>query len=70
MNINGDDKNVFPYLNYNERLRMDVSRLDQWEIVFAHADTLGMFLHFKTQETENELLLDGGDLGIVPGNSK
>ena len=22
-----------------------------------------MFLHFKTQETENELLLDGGDLG-------
>jgi len=23
-----------------------------------------MFLHFKTQETENELLLDGGDLGV------
>jgi hypothetical protein len=63
MNIAGDDRNVFPYLSYNERLRMDVSRLDQWEILFEHADTLGMFLHFKTQETENELLLDGGDLG-------
>ncbi|MBN2294164.1 MAG: DUF5060 domain-containing protein, partial [Pirellulales bacterium] len=63
MNIGGDDRNVFPYLNYNERLRMDVSRLDQWEIVFEHADHQGMFLHFKTQETENELLLDSGNLG-------
>ena len=63
MNIAGDDRNVFPYTSYDERLRMDVSRLDQWEIVFEHADTLGMYLHFKTQETENELLLDKGDLG-------
>lgn len=63
LNIEGDDKNVFPYLNYKERYRMDVSRLDQWEIVFEHADRLGMFIHFKTLETENELLLDKGDLG-------
>ncbi|MEM8945911.1 MAG: DUF5060 domain-containing protein [Planctomycetota bacterium] len=63
MNIAGDDRNVFPYLNYNERLRMDVSRLAQWEVVFEHADKLGMFLHFKTQETENDQLLDGGALG-------
>lgn len=63
MNINGDDKNSFPYTNYYERYRMDCSKLDQWEIVFEHADTKGMFLHFKTQETENELLLDSGNLG-------
>jgi len=63
MNIGGDDRNVFPYLTYNERMRLDCSRLDQWEIVFEHADTLGMYLHFKTLETENELLLDKGDLG-------
>lgn len=63
MNIGGDDKNVFPYLNYNERLRMDVSRLAQWEVLFEHADHMGMFLHFKTQETENDQLLDGGALG-------
>ena len=63
MNIAGDDQNVFPYLNYDERLRMDVSRLDQWEVVFEHADKLGMYLHFKTLESENELLLDNGDLG-------
>ena len=64
LNIGGDDKNVFPYTTYNERLRMDVSRLDQWEIIFEHADKLGMYLHFKTLETENELLLDKGDLGV------
>ncbi|AQT68495.1 hypothetical protein STSP2_01660 [Anaerohalosphaera lusitana] len=63
MNIEGDDRNVYPYTSYDERMRFDVSKLDQWEIVFEHADTLGMYLHFKTQETENELLLDGGDLG-------
>ncbi len=63
MNIEGDDRNVFPYTDYNERLRLDVSRLAQWEILFEHADKLGMYLHFKTQETENELLLDSGNLG-------
>ncbi|MEM7540792.1 MAG: DUF5060 domain-containing protein [Pseudomonadota bacterium] len=63
MNIQGDDRNVFPYLNYSERLRMDVSRLAQWEIVFSHAQKLGLFLHFKTQETENEVLLDNGNTG-------
>ncbi len=63
LNIGGDDRNVFPYTSYDERERFDVSRLDQWEIVFEHVDTLGLYLHFKTQETENETLLDGGDTG-------
>ena len=63
LNVGGDDRNVFPYLDYDERERMDVSRLDQWEIVFEHGTRKGMYLHFKTLETENELLLDKGDLG-------
>ena len=65
MNINGDDQNVFPYISDSafDRKRMDCSKLDQWEIVFAHGDKMGMFLHFKTQETENEKLLDNGNLG-------
>ncbi|MBL7189325.1 MAG: DUF5060 domain-containing protein [Phycisphaerae bacterium] len=63
MNIEGDDRNVFPYTTYDERVRLDVSRLAQWEIVFEHGTRLGMYLHFKTMETENELLLDNGDLG-------
>ena len=64
MNIGGDDRNVFPYTTYDERLRLDISRLAQWQIVFEHGTRLGMYLHFKTMETENELLLDNGDLGL------
>ena len=63
MNIAGDDRNVFPYTHYDERYNMDVSRLDQWEIILAHGTKMGMFLHFKTLETENEMILDDGDLG-------
>ena len=57
MNINGDDRNVFPYISDDrrDRLRMDCSKLDQWEVLFEHADRMGMYLHFKTQETENEI---------------
>lgn len=64
MNIAGDDRNVFPYRDYYERARMDVSRLAQWEVVFEHAAAKGLHLHFKTQETENDQLLDGGGLGM------
>lgn len=63
LNIVGDDKNVFPYINYHDYQRIDVSKMDQWEIIFDHASTLGMFLHFKMAEVENQSLLDNGDLG-------
>ena len=59
----GDGKNVWPWINHMEFDRYDVSKLAQWEIVFSHADKLGMFIHFKTQESENDQLLDGGFLG-------
>ncbi len=64
MNIDGDDKNVYPYIDYNERERFDVSKLAQWERVFEHAQSKGIFLHFKTQEHENQGLLDGGGVGL------
>ena len=65
MNINGDDENVFPYISDlpEDLLRFDVSKLAQWEVVFEHADKIGMYLHFKLAETENDQLLDGGLLG-------
>jgi len=77
MNVIGDGKDVWPFAassNNNldgnsgndaaNRLRYDVSKLAQWEILFSHADAKGMYLHFKTQETENDQLLDGGNLGV------
>ena len=64
MNVQGDGKDVWPWNDINERYRFDCSKLDQWEIVFDHMDQLGLMLHFVTQETENELLLDIGELGV------
>ena len=63
LNIAGDDQNVFPYVSYDNYERMDVSKLEQWEVLFEHADKLGLFLHFKTSEAENQGLLDNGDVG-------
>jgi Domain of unknown function (DUF5060)/Putative collagen-binding domain of a collagenase len=63
MNINGDDKNVFPYLSYTNFERIDVSRMDQWAMVLDHGTKLGFFYDLKTQEAENQNLLDKGDTG-------
>lgn len=60
MNVMGDGKDVWPWVDHNERYRFDCSKLAQWEIVFDHMETLGMMIHFVLQETENECLLDGG----------
>jgi hypothetical protein len=65
-NVGGDGKDVFPWTSYNDDFtRYDISKLAQWEIVFSHMDSLGIMCHFITQETENELLLDSGNLGIT-----
>ena len=44
--------------------RFDCSKLDQWEKVFSYADKLGLYLHFKLGEEENECKLDEGNLGL------
>lgn len=54
--------NAWRTLFYNTRF--DVSKLDQWERVFEYAETKGMFLHFKTNETETDHLMDDGIFGI------
>ena len=43
--------------------RFDVSKLEQWERIFEYAETQGMFLHFKTHETETDHLMDNGVFG-------
>ncbi|MEO1652014.1 MAG: fibronectin type III domain-containing protein, partial [Bacteroidota bacterium] len=63
MNVNGDGKDVWPWTSHTERNRYDISKLDQWEIVFAHMNQLGILLHVFPQETENDQLLNGGNLG-------
>jgi hypothetical protein len=74
-NAGGDGDDVWPFISRNDKLNYDCSKLDQWQIVFDHAQKLGLYLHFKLQETENDdnfnggnvnvpTSLDGGDLGV------
>ena len=76
-NAGGDGDNVWPFFSRNEKLHYDCSKLDQWQIIFDHAQKLGLYLHFKLQETEMDDIrsghdrkkeqvptaLDGGELG-------
>jgi len=64
MNVGGDGKDVWPWTSPEERLRFDVSKLAQWDVVFSQMDRKGMLLHVVQQETENDQLLDGGELGV------
>ena len=43
--------------------RFDVSKLEQWERILEYAEQKGMFLHFKTHETETDHLMDEGVFG-------
>jgi Domain of unknown function (DUF5060)/Putative collagen-binding domain of a collagenase len=74
-NAGGDGDDVWPFVSRNDKLHYDCSKLDQWQMVFDHAQQLGLYLHFKLQETEMDdnrngnitnvpTSLDGGDLGI------
>ena len=53
-NAGGDGDNAWPFIAREDKLHYDCSKLDQWGIVFAHAQQRGLHLHFKLQETEND----------------
>lgn len=66
-NAGGDGDNVWPFVNRNDKFHYDCSKLDQWQIVFDHAQKLGLYLHFKTQETENDDNVKGhNEVGVIP----
>ena len=60
----GNKKNVEAWENMFHKTRFDVSKLAQWERVFEYAERKGMFLHFKTHETETDHLMDAGVFGL------
>jgi hypothetical protein len=61
--IHGDDRNVSPYIDSEDRTRISIPKVDQWEIVFDHMSKLGIFMEFKLMEIENDWDMDGGELG-------
>lgn len=58
-NAGGDGDNVWPFTDRDDKFHYDCSKLDQWQIVFDHAQKIGMYLSFKLQENENDDNLDG-----------
>lgn len=61
----GDTQDTFPWIGPTDYTRYDLSKLDQWEIVFSYMTQKGIELHFFFNEEENDLLIDGGDLGTA-----
>lgn len=74
LNIGGDAQDSWPYQDpaidgtgnvSNDNFTYDISKLEQWEIVFAHAQELGILLHVVLNEAEgpNKRELDDAQLG-------
>ncbi len=73
MNVGGDGKDVWPWIGQvdpngspsDDNLHFDVGKLREWEIVFDHAQRMGIFLHFVFNEAEaaNKREMDSGELG-------
>lgn len=59
----GDTNDTFPWTGPTAYSRYDVSKLAQWEILFSHMTRKGIELHFFFNEEENDLLINGGNLG-------
>jgi hypothetical protein len=53
-NAGGDGDNVWPFVTRDDKFHYDTAKLDQWQIVFDHAQHKGLYLHIKLQETEND----------------
>lgn len=64
MSVEGDGQAAYPYTpaaasggRYDV---FDVSKLEQWQVVIGHMMRKGITAHVLLQETENELLFEGG----------
>ena len=51
-NAGGDGDNIWPFVSRDDKMHYDASKLDQWGVVFDHAQSRGLYLHFKLQENE------------------
>src|SRR4030095_11241712 len=70
-NGGGDGDNVWPFVDRDDKFHYDVSKLDQWQIFFDHAQAKGLYLHFKLAETENDdgMGAPGGGAGGGPAGA-
>ena len=60
---NDDSDNTWPWTDRETQLIYDVSKLDQWEIVYAHMDRKGINADLYLCEASNARYLNGGNMG-------
>jgi len=65
MNVGGDGDATYPTIAPQEKMRYDISKMDQWAMVLDHANAIGVYPHVILGETErkNEQYHDKGQLG-------
>jgi hypothetical protein len=56
------DGNVYPFVEPERFLAYDISKLDQWRVVFDHTAKKGMMLRLALQDSGSDSVLNGGNL--------
>ncbi|MFC1760714.1 DUF4832 domain-containing protein [Planctomycetota bacterium] len=65
LNTSSDDAdNCWPWTDRQNYLEYDVSKLEQWDIVFEHMDRMGLSPSLYLSEADNNVDLNGGEMGL------
>lgn len=70
MNAYGDGKKAFPWTGADDYYNYDVSKLDQWQIVFDHMMTRGIMPQFVLTEQENQSYFEHKEGGTFADSRK
>lgn len=61
MSVKDDGDDTYPTVAHADKEHYDVSKLDQWEIVFTHAERVGIFMHLLLCEASNDMYYNSED---------
>lgn len=67
MNSRGDGKDCYPWRLESEYDRYDVSKLEQWDIIFSQFDKKGVMMNCVLSETENSSYFEIKENGSAGG---
>ena len=67
MNNHGDGQKAWPWTGPDSYYNYDCSKLDQWDVVFAHMDAVGIMMHVVLSEYEIQSYFEVAELGAAGG---
>jgi Domain of unknown function (DUF5060) len=62
LNLDGDDKNIFPFVTVGNQLQYDISKMEQWKVVMDYTQSKGLAIHLKLQDGASDNVLNKGEL--------